>query len=76
MNRGMTKQDGRTFLARWKALNRIERRELRETPIVEKFRQFEALMQSATAFGWSAEDRAATNAVRSRWRLLRERYRA
>ena len=76
MNRGMTKQAARAFLARWKALNKIERRELRETPIDEKFRQLEALMQSATAFGWGGEDRAATEAVRSRWKLLRERYRA
>jgi hypothetical protein len=72
----MTKQAARAFLARWKALNEIERRELRETPMVEKFRQLEALMQSAIVFGWGGEDRAATEAVRFRWRLLRERYRA
>jgi len=76
MNRGITKQAARAFLARWKALKDIERRELQETPMVEKFRQLEALMQSASAFGWGGEDHAATKAVRSRWRLLRERYRA
>jgi len=72
----MTRQAARAFRARWKALNKFERQEIRSMPFAEKFRQVEALMQSATALGWGSEDLAATKAVRSRWNRLRERYRA
>ncbi len=76
MKRSMTKQAAQQFMKRWKAVNNFERRELRKTTPAEKFRQLEALMQSATAFGWDGEDREATEAVRTRWTRLRDRYRA
>ena len=76
MKRTMTKKAARQFVNRWKAVNDFERQELRNTDPAEKFRQLEALMQSAAAFGWDREDREATEAVRARWRQLRERCRA
>jgi len=76
MKRPMTKLDGRQFVKRWKAINAFERQELRNTPPAEKFRQLEALMQSAPAFGWNGEEQKSTEAVRTRWRRLRESYRA
>ena len=38
------------------AVNGYERRELRKSSPAEKFRQLEALMQSATAVGWDGEE--------------------
>jgi hypothetical protein len=76
MKRPMTKRAARQFVKRWKAINDFERQELRSTPPGEKFRQPEALMQSAAAFGWDGEERKTTEAVRTRWRRLQERYRA
>lgn len=76
MKRSMTKRAAQQFVKRWKAVNDYERQELRNTPPPEKFRQLEALMQSATVFGWDGEDREATEAVRTRWTRLRDRYRA
>jgi hypothetical protein len=76
MMRAMTKRVARQFVRRWKAVNDFEREELRSTPPAEKFRQLEALMHSAIAFGWGDDDQAATQDVRRRWKRLRELYRA
>jgi len=55
MKQPMTKQAGRQFVKRWKAINAFERQELRNAPPAEKFRQLEALMQSAPGGGASGK---------------------
>ncbi len=76
MKRSMTKRAFRQFVKRWKAINDYERQEIRKTSPAEKFRQLEALMRSATAFGWDGEDRQATETVRARWKRLPDTHHA
>ncbi len=59
------------FRERWAMVTRQEERELRETPVETKFRQFSALFASRGLFaedGLAAAERAE---VRERWARIR-----
>lgn len=71
----MTTHQARQFRERWRLLAEAQRQELRETLPDRKFRQLAALMQSALGLGWDTHDEAQVDAVRQRWRRLREAVR-
>lgn len=71
----MTEREGQQFRERWQLVTEAERQELRSTPVQLKFKQLAALMQSAQALGWETYDEADIEAVRQRWRRLREAFR-
>ncbi len=68
---GMSREEARQWLDRWKAVDEISIRELRETSEAEKFRQLASLMSSASLFQWprNGEDER----VQEMWARLRER---
>jgi len=70
----MTKTQALAFMRGWRAVDRFEREELRNTPVAAKFRQLSALFFSAKAFNW--EDRlAAEDAIAHEWwSRLQEAY--
>lgn len=72
MTSPMSKGDGDGFRARWEAFARREREELRAMSPEDKFRQTAALFASAQAFGWSEALASEEEAVRARWKRIRE----
>ena len=62
----MTKSQALAYMRGWRAVNRLERVQLRKTPVATKFRQLSALFFSARAFGWE-ESLAAEDAVGHEW---------
>jgi hypothetical protein len=56
---------------RWAMVARQEARELRETPIQTKFRQFSALFASRRLFDEDAQAAAEKAAVHDRWSRIR-----
>ncbi|MBM4308979.1 MAG: hypothetical protein FJ123_19805 [Deltaproteobacteria bacterium] len=74
MKNRITKSDGYAFKMRWKMINDAERRELRDTSLIEKFSQLAALMSSVEEIGWTKGLRAEDKEVRERWNKLRRYY--
>lgn len=66
------KQQALAFKARWAAANEAELAELRATSPEQKARQLAALMASARGLGWGEAPQAEVEAVRERWRRLRQ----
>jgi hypothetical protein len=74
MKNRITKLEARAFKTRWKIVNKAEREELRDTPVIEKFKQLVALMSSAKELGWTKALVAEDKEVRGRWNKLRKYY--
>lgn len=70
----LTKAQARAFVARWRAVNAAEIRELRAASVERKLRQLAALMASAEQLGWTEALAAEEAVVRERWRRLRQAY--
>ena len=60
-----------TFRERWAMVTRQEERELRETAVETKFRQFSALFASCGLFAEDALAAAERAEVRERWCRIR-----
>ncbi|MCU0975825.1 MAG: hypothetical protein MUC71_05860 [Steroidobacteraceae bacterium] len=59
------------FRERWAMVARQEERELRETPIETRFRQFSALFASRALFAEDPAAAAEQTEVRERWNRIR-----
>lgn len=70
----LTKADAAAFKARWTAVNRAERKELRATSVSRKLRQLAALMASVDKLGWTKSLAHEESEVRIRWNRLRKSY--
>lgn len=70
----ITKSEALAFRMRWNMINNAERRELRDTSLIEKFSQLAALMSSIEEIGWTKGLRAEDKEVRERWNKLRRYY--
>jgi len=74
MKNKITKSEARAFRTSWKIVNNAERKELRDTPVIEKFNQLVALMSSVEEMGWTKALTAEDKEVRNRWNKLRRYY--
>ena len=74
MHKRMTKEEGRAFKARWKAVNAAEIEELHRTTAAFKLRQLTALMAWVEYFGWAEALAEGEGEVRERWNRLRRIY--
>lgn len=64
-------EDAAAFRERWAMVARQEERELRETPIETKFRQFSALFASRGLFADDARAAAERAELQERWSRIR-----
>jgi transcriptional regulator with XRE-family HTH domain len=67
----LTKHEAWAFKQRWDAVNAAERQELAATPLVQKFRQLEALLASARHLGWTEPLAEDESEFWERWARLR-----
>lgn len=74
MKNRITKFEALAFKMRWEMINNAERKELRNTSLIEKFSQLVALMSSVKEIGWTKGLRAGEREVRERWNKLRRYY--
>lgn len=74
MKNRITKLEARAFRTRWKFVNNAERQELRNMPLIEKFKQLVALMSSVEELGWTKALALEEKEVRERWNKLRRYY--
>ena len=70
----LTKEQAGAYVARWRPVRAAEIAELRSMSVEMKLRQVPALMASAQALGWRPTTPEEVEAVRERWRLLRQAY--
>lgn len=70
----MTKREALEFKARWKMVNDFTAGEARRTPAALKLRQLALMYEAAQKFGWAEALREGEDAVRERWRRLREKW--
>ncbi len=75
MKNRITKSEALAFRKRWNMINDAERKELRNTSLIEKIRQLAALMSSVKEMGWTKALTAENKEVRNRWNKLRRYYR-
>ena len=68
-------EEVRRWAARWKLVNAFEIEELRRSPPDLRLRQFFSLMALGKAMGWHTSTPEEIEAVRARWRKIREAYR-
>lgn len=69
----MNREQALEWMERWKAVDEISLRELRETTMEEKFSHLASLMTSISLFPWSGESHEEDERVRELWARLRER---
>lgn len=70
----LTKEDGRKFLQRWRAVNERECQELRDTPPEQKLRQLGSLLALAQGLGWNQLLGEGEEETRRRWQQIRKSY--
>ncbi|TAJ98467.1 hypothetical protein EPO44_11545 [bacterium] len=75
MRRRITKAEARAFRSRWEAVDAVERKELRKTPVARKLEQLNALMAWGRYFGWTGPRVDGAAEVRKRWKRLFRVYR-
>ncbi|OGQ83174.1 MAG: hypothetical protein A3G40_15485 [Deltaproteobacteria bacterium RIFCSPLOWO2_12_FULL_57_22] len=75
MRRRITKAQARAFRERWEAVNALQRRELRQTPLTHKLQQLNALMAWGKHLGWTEPHADGAGEVRRRWKRLFRAYR-
>ncbi len=70
----MDKQQAQAFRTQWQAVAAIEKRELQQASIAERWRQFNAILQMAMALELQLpqDDPAELVAIRQRWTRLQE----
>lgn len=68
----MTRELALAFKRRYEFVNRMEREELRRTPVALKLRQLEALMAAVDDFGWRTALAADQEESWRRWQRLRD----
>ena len=64
-------EDAAAYAERWRLVEAVERRELREEPVELKLRQLETLAGAVDALGWREVLEAEDSEVWERWRRLR-----
>jgi hypothetical protein len=69
---GMTPEQAKAYLERWKLVREAEAVELQRTPMAVKFRQLAALMASRDVFGDEPQREQDIEAVRERWARLKK----
>ena len=69
MSGRMTKEEARSWMARWRAVEERERSELRQETYGERFRALAALMASTALFDFRELDEEDA-VVRARWARL------
>jgi len=70
----ITPREAREYLARYEAMEAIEREELRRATPEQKLKQLETLMQWVLDFGWDEALREGEEEVRARWIRLKKHY--
>ena len=68
----VTREQLLAYKRRYDLVNRMEREELRRTPVALKFRQLSSLMASVATFGWDAELADGEEETWHRWQRLRD----
>jgi hypothetical protein len=71
----MRREDAAAWRARWDAVRRFEREELRAMSVEEKWRQFGALFAAAHELGMAEALEEEERTSRERWARLREALR-
>lgn len=74
MKKGITKSEAWDFKRRWEAVNFIERKELKETPLLQKLQKLAVLMASVKPLGWGEALLEDEEGVRERWKRLKRVY--
>lgn len=74
MKKGITKSEARDFKKRWEAVNIVERKELQETPLLQKLQKLAVLMASVKSLGWFEALSEDEEEVRERWKRLKRPY--
>lgn len=69
------RQDTEAYRVRWAAVAQQEARELRETPIETKFRQFNALFEVRNLIEADPRSGEESSRVRERWDRIRSALR-
>ena len=73
----MTKEEAQQFRAGWKLVNDFVIEEARQTSPSDKLHQLALMYEAGQMLGWNQEPRInEKDAVRERWRLLREKLQA
>ena len=72
----MTNSQARAYMRGWKAVSRVHRAEVRNTPPHERLRNVQFMLEAGLSWPWTKSqlanrEREATQ-VRARWRKLRE----
>ncbi|MEW6285338.1 MAG: hypothetical protein AB1509_03845 [Chloroflexota bacterium] len=70
----MKAADVRRFKERWKAVEEIERQELRAMTLEEHWRKLNAIVRFALEMGMKQDDDNGEMEVFQRWARLKERY--
>jgi hypothetical protein len=68
---GITPDEARAYLARWRLFRDFEAAELQRTPMETKLRQLAALMASRDLFGPEPDRDTQVRDIRERWVRLR-----
>jgi hypothetical protein len=74
MKKGITKSEAQDFKKRWEAVNIYERKELQETPFLQKLEKLAVLMASVKPLGWFEALSEDEEGVRERWKRLKRAY--
>lgn len=74
MKNRIKKSEAVAYKTRWKIVNETEREELRGIPVIEKFKQLVALMNSVEELGWTKALAAEEKEVRCQWNKLKKYY--
>ena len=70
---GITPEQAKSYLDRWKLVSEAEVEELRRTPMETKLRQLAALMASRRLFAPEPDREEGVRLVRERWARLRQK---
>lgn len=68
----MTKEEALRFKSRWEVVNEFTAEEARRAPATLKLRQIALMYEAAQTFGWADALAEGEDAVRERWRRLRD----
>jgi hypothetical protein len=70
----MTKAQALAYMRRWRAVNRFQAEESRNSPVTIRFRQLSALFFSAKAFNWDKQLAAEDAVAHAWWSRLQKAY--
>ncbi|MBI2346544.1 MAG: hypothetical protein HYV03_06645 [Deltaproteobacteria bacterium] len=70
----LTRREALEYVRRYRAMNAIEREELRRAPLRIRARQVAHMMGFCLGMGWYTSSAAEIREVRQRWNRLREHF--